>query len=261
LGGNAIPRIVEADRVLLLEPSGRKHLVALDEKTIRIPRVGVVRADTLRKAIGRRWSIGGRSFLVLTTSIRDRVETLQRQAQIIGPKDLPSLIWNCDLEAGDFVVEVGAGSGALTMALAQVVGPTGRVVAYDIRRDFLTVAQRNVSAAGFSDRVEFKEGDARRGISETEADALMVDIPDPWEIIGTAAGALGVCGHFASYSPNVEQVHRTVEALRSKPFVEIRSTETIEREIEVHEAGTRPAFAPLGHTGYLTFARKVLDTF
>jgi len=52
-----------------------------------------------------------------------------------------------------------------------------------------------------------------------------------------------------------------VEALRSLPFVDIRTVEVIERELEVRETGTRPSFAPLGHTGYITTARKALDRF
>jgi tRNA (adenine57-N1/adenine58-N1)-methyltransferase len=59
----------------------------------------------------------------------------------------------------------------------------------------------------------------------------------------------------------VEQVNRTVQGLRASTFVEIRTVEIIEREILAQESGTHPSFAPLGHTGYLTFARKVLDTF
>src|SRR5947209_5764598 len=98
------------------------------------------------------------------------------------------------------------------------------------------------------------------GLAETNADAFVVDIPDPWEAVGTAAKALGPCGHFASYSPNVEQVNRTVAALRAGTFVELRTVEIIEREIEASESGTHPSFAPLGHTGYLTFARAVLET-
>jgi tRNA (adenine57-N1/adenine58-N1)-methyltransferase len=252
---------VETDRVVLLEPSGRKHLVVLDRETIRVPRVGVVRAETLRTSIGRRWEIGGRTFLVLAPSIRDQVDSIRRDAQIIGPKDAPSLVWNCDVKTGDHVVEVGAGSGALTLALAHAVGPNGRVVTYDLRRESLEVARQNLANAGFASRVELKERDARTGIDDRDVDALVVDIPDPWAVVGPAREALRACGHLASYSPNMEQVNRTVKALRASTFVEIRSVEIIEREIVAHEAGTHPSFAPLGHTGYLTFARKVLDTF
>ena len=90
---------------------------------------------------------------------------------------------------------------------------------------------------------------------------MILDIPDPWEAVGSSWEALRPCGHFASYSPNMEQVNRTMKALRTGTFVEVRTVEIIEREIVAHEAGTHPSFAPLGHTGYLTFARKVLDTF
>jgi len=249
------------ERLVLLEPSGTKHLAQLDQESVKIPAVGVVRAETLRKMVGRRWTVGDRSFLVLRPSIRDEVELLQRQAQIIGPKDAPVLLWNCDVKAGDFVVEIGAGSGAMTLALAHAVSPKGRVVTYDLREDFLEQARRNVVTAGLGDRVEFKIGDARTGIAERDADAVILDIPDPWEAVGSASDALRPCGHFGSYSPNGEQVNRTVKALRAGTFVEIRSVEIIEREIVVHESGTHPSFAPLGHTGYLTFGRKVLDTF
>jgi tRNA (adenine57-N1/adenine58-N1)-methyltransferase len=236
-------------------------MVVLDQETVTVPQVGVVRAESLLASIGKRWRVGGRSFLVLLPSIRDTVGAIRREAQIVGPKDAATLVWNCDLKPGDFVVEVGAGSGALTLTLAHAVGPTGRVVTYDLRPDFLTVARENVEASGFAGQVEFKVGDARSGIVEREADAFILDIPDPWLAIGTAAQALRPCGHFASFSPNMEQVSQTVSALREQTFVEIRSLEIIEREIVARETGTHPSFAPLGHTGYLTFARKVLDTF
>jgi tRNA (adenine57-N1/adenine58-N1)-methyltransferase len=252
---------VKPEAVILLAPSGAKHFVPLHGETSTIPSLGVVRADALRDSIGRRWTVGDRSFLVLTPSIRDLVESVRREAQIVGPKDAPAIVWNCDVKAGDLVVEGGAGSGALTLSLARFIRPNGRVVTYDIRPDFLDRARANVSAAGLQDSVTFKVGDVRAAVDERDVDAFILDIPDPWEAVGTLAAALRPCGHFASYSPNMEQVSRTVGVLRKEAFVEIRTVEIIEREIVAQESGTRPSFAPLGHTGYLTFARKVLDTF
>src|SRR2546427_10649781 len=125
------------ERFILLEPSGTKHLAQLDQETVKIPAVGVVHAETLRKMVGRRWTIGDRSFLVLRPSIRDEVELLQRQAQIIGPKDAPVLLWNCDVKAGDFIVEVGSGSGRMLLDLVPPVGAKGPVVSSDLRTAFL----------------------------------------------------------------------------------------------------------------------------
>ena len=84
---------------------------------------------------------------------------------------------------------------------------------------------------------------------------------DPWAAVPAAWDALRPCGHLATFSPNMEQVKETAKALRAKPFVGVRTIEVIEREMEVRDVGVRPSHAALGHTGYLTFARKVLDTF
>ncbi len=55
---------------------------------------------------------------------------------------------------GQSVLEVGAGTGDQTLALAERVGPQGRVVATDVSADMLAVAEERVTAAGF-DNVEF----------------------------------------------------------------------------------------------------------
>jgi tRNA (adenine57-N1/adenine58-N1)-methyltransferase len=53
-------------------------------------------------------------------------------------------------------------------------------------------------------------------------------------------------------------VETTVRALRKRGYVDIEILENIQRAMEVHESGIRPSFEMLGHTGYLTFARKTL---
>src|SRR5207245_11259432 len=103
--------------------------------------------------------------------------------------------------------------------------------------------------------------DRCQGVPERDVDAAVLDIPDPWTAIRAAWTALRIGGSVVTCLPNVEQVRHAVEALREAPFVEVRTLEIIEREIEVKETGTKPSFAPLGHTGYITTARKTLDTF
>lgn len=246
------------ERVVLLDGKGRKWLVPLDEETVSVKGLGVLKAETLRAAVGGVASIGGASFVVLRPSARDLAETLTRKAQIITAKDVAILLYNTDVKPGDTVLEGGSGSGAVTIALARAVGEGGRVVSYDIREDFLAVARENVRRAGVEDRVEFRQGDIREGMGGP-ADAVVLDVLDPWNAVHAAHEALRPCGHFASYSPNMEQVKETVLALGKLPFIEVRTVEVLEREMEVREQGVRPAFAALGHTGYLTFARKVLQ--
>lgn len=85
-----------------------------------------------------------------------------------------------------------------------------------------------------------------------------MDIPEPWELVDIAWDSLKIGGYFCSYSPLISQVEKTVKKLREHPFVEVYVLETLQREMIVLEKGVRPSFNMLGHTGYLTFARKTL---
>jgi tRNA (adenine57-N1/adenine58-N1)-methyltransferase len=247
--------------VILLDERGRKHSVILESGMLRVNGLGTFDSAKLRKSVGQRIEIAGKRFLVLPASPRDLAETMQRGPQTIAPKDIASILYGADIQPGTHVVEAGSGSGALTVALARSVGPDGRVTSYDTRPQLQDVARANVAAAGLQARVDFREGDIREEIPVPEIDSIVLDIPDPWAAVPACWIALKAGGHLASFSPNMEQVKQTVLALRDRPFVDIRTTELIERAIEVRDIGVRPSFAPLGHTGYLTFARKVLDTF
>ncbi|MGC2289104.1 MAG: methyltransferase domain-containing protein [Thermoplasmata archaeon] len=57
------------------------------------------------------------------------------------------------LQTGDRVLELAAGSGGLTLHLAKAVGPEGRVVATDVGPNMVKLAARNVRAAGLSNVV------------------------------------------------------------------------------------------------------------
>jgi len=248
------------DSVVLIDQHGGKKLIRLGEGMLRIDGLGVLDSAKLSSAIGKSVEIAGKKFLVLSASLLDHIEHMERSAQIITAKDSASIVQRCDIGAGDLVVEGGAGSGALTIVLARAVGPNGKVVSYDLRAEFAETAKRNVERAGLSSVVQLKVADINSGISERDAKAVVLDLPEPWRALKVAWEALAPCGHIGSYSPTMEQVKETVRVMRTMPFVDFRTTEIIEREIEVKETGTRPAFAALGHTGYITTARKVIES-
>jgi tRNA (adenine57-N1/adenine58-N1)-methyltransferase len=51
-------------------------------------------------------------------------------------------------------------------------------------------------------------------------------------------------------------VKKTADALEEEAFRAIRTFEVFEREMEISKKGARPKTRMLGHTAYLTFARK-----
>ena len=60
-----------------------------------------------------------------------------------------------------------------------------------------------------------------------------------------------------TYTPFVEQVQILQRVLKKIGFSEVESFECMFRGIEVTNKGTRPKTRMAGHTGYLTFARKL----
>jgi tRNA (adenine57-N1/adenine58-N1)-methyltransferase len=248
------------DRVILVDEKGRKRLVPFADGTEKVPGLGVIDFSKLPKdPEGKRVEIAGKKYIVLRPSVLDLVDTMEREAQIITPKDSSSIIFNCDVKSGDRILEIGAGSGALTIVLAHFVAPEGAVVSYEKRKDFAKLASKNLKRAGMAGRVDLKVQDASDGIEEKDFDCAVTDIPNPWDVLGLVYESLVPGGHLAVYVPTVNQMEKAVRGLRELSFINIRSIEILQREMEVGERGARPSFEMLGHTGYLTFARKLVE--
>lgn len=258
------PAVSPGDRALLLDPaSGRRHLVHLDGQGARKQEaLGVFDPDRLAGTPwGRTVAVAGRSYVLLPPTVPDLAATLRRKAQIILPKDVSRIVWELGIGHGDRVLESGIGSGGATLGLAHAVGPTGQVVAQELRDEFGEWAQKNLRAAGLGDRVSVHIGDLTQDVAEDVTgpfDACLLDQPQPWDALPNVVPLLAPGARFAAYCPQVGQMEKTVRALRDGrdgQFTDVRALELIERAWEVKERGARPAFEGLGHTGFLVFAR------
>jgi len=245
----------KGDTVLLVSGDGFSYLVELEGGLQKVRGVGVVDTSSLvGKGPGARISVGNAGFVALEPTVLDRISCITRGAQIISPKDSAFIAMALDVRAGGRVVEGGSGSGALTIVLANLVRPGGKVFSYDLREDFSSNARRNVERAGLAEWVEFKIGDVTKGVAERDADSFMVDIPNPWDALAVAREALKPGGVFGCYCPSMNQTEQAVKALRELAFIGVRSVEILHRELLVGERGTRPSTDMLGHTGYITVA-------
>jgi tRNA (adenine57-N1/adenine58-N1)-methyltransferase len=249
----------EGDTASLKRAGMPARLVPIARGPQRIGEEGVL---DLTEQIGRppggsvSWS--GAAYRLVRPSLSDRLGALRRGAQIVTPKDAAQLLLLAGVGPGDRVAEAGAGSGALTIVLAHAVGPTGRVLSFDRRADFLSAARANVERAGFGARVTFAERDvARDGFDASGLAAVLLDLPAPWDVLPAVRTTLTSGGVVATYSPTYNQLERTVRALRDGGFDEVRALELLERGLHVGDGGTRPEFEMLGHTGFLAAGRKV----
>ena len=245
----------ENDFLYLLDERGRRYWISLRRGMMKIKGLGVIDGDRIMACQdGSRITIAGKDFWVLRPGTVELMTSLDRGAQVITPKDAGTILLHLDLKCGDLVLEGGVGSGSLTVALIRAVQPRGRVISVENREDFAERARKNLSRAGL-ECWELRMDDVRKVELDESVDAVVLDIPDPWEAVDRVTRLLRPGGRFCAYVPNTNQLEKTVSTLRLFNFVEIQCLENLQREMEVHPGGVRPAFQMLGHTGYMVFAR------
>jgi tRNA (adenine57-N1/adenine58-N1)-methyltransferase len=201
----------------------------------------------------------GARYLALRPTLGEYVLEMPRGAQIIYPKDLATIGFFADIGPGQTVVEAGLGSGALTLVLLRLVGPTGRVISYETREEFARRAQRNIEARlGPDVPLTVRARDIYLGIEERLVDRVVLDLPEPWRLVEAAAGALRAGGVFCAYVPTIPQAQRVHEALAAHPAFALAETfETLLRPWNIAGLSVRPAHRMVAHTGFLTLARRV----
>lgn len=202
----------------------------------------------------------GETMWILKPTVRDFILKGARRTQVVYPKDLGVIAAWTDISPGKIVVESGTGSGALTIFATNLVRPNGHVYSYEVRPEFLQVAEKNIARAGLSEYVTLKNMDAKEGLDVTDADIALIDVGDQWTLVEPMKNALKGGGRLAAVSPTMNQVEKLTSTLINHGFVDVESLEVIVRGLEAREGMTRPAMRMIGHTAYLTFARKILQT-
>lgn len=199
----------------------------------------------------------GDPFFLLQPSTDDLIREIKRSSQIIYPKDIGFILMKLSVRPGVTVVEAGTGSGGLTTVLAQAVGPTGCVISYEVREDMQNLARKNLERVGLADRVTFKLRDIAAGFDETDAYALFLDVPNPWDYTGQAYRALQSGGFFGSLVPTANQVSALLVSMRREGFEFVEVCEVLLRYYKPVPERLRPTDRMVAHTGFLTFARRI----
>ena len=255
-----MPGPLEAgERVLLVDAKDRRYLITLVPGATFPTQAGVVAHDDLIGTTEASAVAGstGRNFLVLRPTLSDVVLKMPRGAQVIYPKDLGAILIAADIGPGQRILEAGVGSGALSMT---VLRAGASVVGYELREDFAERARANVAAALGPDapyRVEIR--DVTQGVDETMLDRVLLDMPEPHKVVPAAAAALRPGGILLSYLPTINQTALLRQALddADSPFGLAETQEVMRRTWHVEARSVRPDHRMVGHTGFLTTARRL----
>lgn len=253
-------KISDGDYVLIYLDARRTYMIKMEAGKTFHTHKGYLKLDEL---IGKEYgepikSSLGIYFTTLKPALTDYIMKSSRNTQITYPKDAALIVMFSGIGPGSRVVESGTGTGALTTALAHYVGSTGKVYTYELRSEFQKNAAKNLQRSKLIDYVEMKSGDATLGFEERDVDAVILDLATPWLVVPHAYQALKPSGITVSFSPTIDQVVKTTEALRENNFVFIETIECLMRAMQVERGKTRPQTLMTGHTGYITHARKIL---
>ena len=245
--------------VLLVDRKDRRYLFRLQPGKAFHSHAGLVEHDAL---IGGPAGItvsssGGATYLVVRPTLADFVLKMPRGAQVIYPKDIGAIMMLADVFPGARVFETGLGSGALSTALLRA---GAEIVGYEIREDFATRARRNVEAflgPEALDRYHVELRDAYEGVEARDIDRVILDLPEPWQVIPHATPALRPGGVLLAYTPSIMQATRVREALEAGPYALAQTMEVLHRGWHVEGQAVRPDHRMVAHTAFLTHARRI----
>ena len=245
------------ERVLAFDERRRTQLIVLAPGSKTSTHLGAISHDDIIGAPpGSRIRSGKEKiFVVVRPTLAEAIEAMPRGAQVIYPKDLGQILMAADIRPGQRVLESGVGSGALSMAL---LNAGAFVTGFELRQDFANRARNNVGAylgASALERYAVQIRDIYDGVDGGPYDRVLLDLPEPWEVLGHLEGSLAVGGIVLAYQTSVGQLEQFRSRLRELGFVLPRTIEVMTRSWFHSAQALRPEHSMVGHTGFLTWAR------
>ncbi len=172
---------------------------------------------------------------------------------MVLPKDIGVILAFSGVGKNSLVIDAGAGSGWLAIALANTAK---KVVTYEWREEFASLCEKNAKRAGVEKTLLVKRKDAFKGFEEKNADLVTLDMADSDKLVKHAYKALKKGGMVFGYLPHVGQAQRFFSACEKSGFEKIHMVESIMRNYLVRDVGIRPENTGLTHTAYIVFAAK-----
>ncbi|HJO79611.1 MAG TPA: tRNA (adenine-N1)-methyltransferase [Acidimicrobiales bacterium] len=245
------------EQVLFVDNKKRRYLVTLETGGEFHSHAGIINHDDL---IGgpegaSLKSSRGSPFVIFRPTLSDFILKMPRGAQVIYPKDLGPLLLLADIYPGAKVFESGVGSGALSMTMLR---SGADITGYDIREDFVERARRNVEVmlgVEATGRYKVEVRDTYDGIDLAHMDRVVLDLPEPWQVVPHAALALRTGGIIVAYTPSIVQAVKFREALSAHSFDFAETIEVLNRSWHIDGQAVRPDHRMVAHTGFLSHAR------
>ena len=196
----------------------------------------------------------GTEMTLLEPNFMDYYSKIKRNAQVIPKKDIGAIISETGINKNSKILESGGGSGATTLALANIAKS---VTTYEIREDFHDIVKHNVDFLKLKN-VKLRLQSLYDGLkkSDKDFDLVVLDLPDPWKAIPVILSSMKPNSFIVSYSPTIPQTMDFVEECSKHNLLHLKTIEIILREWDIFGRKVRPKTRQeISHSGFLTFVK------
>lgn len=177
--------------------------------------------------------------------------SLPHRTQIVYTPDSSYIVQRLGITSGSRVIEAGTGSASFTHAFARTLGRDGRLFTYEFHEPRFLEAKKELEEHGLlqvntlaTHRDVCHDGFEIENLPEQfsengsiNANAVFLDLPSPWTAIPhlskvvSQTSRVGIC----CFSPCIEQVDKTIEALEANGWTGIEMAEIAGRRYEARK--------------------------
>ena len=252
------------NELIIVKTDNNKYLAVVDITKEFITNEGKFHFKDITSIPSILKSSTGQEFKIYRPTFKEFILNMKRGPQIIYPKDISQIVIESNISSSSKVLEIGTGSGALTLYLVSILNEKGSLTTVDIsktnqRRAKKTI-ERYLSTKEINEEYNLKFinqdlNDFNFSEISNEIDTVITDVPEPWIFFDNNKINTDIV--WVSYLPSITQVIKTKECLELNNFENIEVKEVILRDWYLNKKIARPDNKLISHTGFLLSARFI----
>jgi len=250
--------------LVVIKSKNQKYLAVLKEGGEFVTDNGKIEYNKIDKLPSIITSSTGETFKIYSPSYKEFVLLMKRGPQIIYPKDVGQIIIEGNIVSNSKVLEMGTGSGALTLYLILILGNKGKLVSLDVDSKNQYRAKKSIERYLSTFNNEFKYNldlinsdlsNFKYSDIQEKVDVIITDLPEPWKFFDFNKIEHQIS--WVSYLPSISQVEKLTQILQKNYFENIEVKEILERSWIVKDKIIRPKNEMVGHTGFIVSGRLI----
>jgi tRNA (adenine57-N1/adenine58-N1)-methyltransferase len=246
------------NELIVIKSDKNKYLAVVDFNKEFVTNEGKFSFKNIKSIPSKLVSSTGIEFKLYKPSYKEFVLLMKRGPQIIYPKDSAQILIEANIHSSSNILEIGTGSGALTLLLYTMISSLGSLTSLDVSKTNQRRAQKTLSRYlttiqhEKNNNVNYLNTDLENfNFKELNIpiDTVITDVPEPW--IFFEKNKIINSTHWVSYLPSISQISKIKEMLIKNEFEDIEVKEVIVRDWIVEDKILRPSNKLISHTGFI----------